>query len=168
MQETKPISHIIAGLTIAAAVIILSLIMGGQGVGQGMLPVLLVIVGLSVFIRLFGKANGYQKTFGELFSYGFKATAVLTLMLVVYMLCYSFTVPELKAETIHQTRIQMEKDKMSDEQIDQYAGLLEKYFWAFAIGGTVLAYIIIGVIGSLIGAGVTPKRPKTPFDQLSI
>ncbi len=56
--------------------------------------------------------------------------------------------------------------KLSDDQIDQSLNIASKYFWLFAIGGTVLVFIIVGAIGSLIGAAITKKRPVTPFDQL--
>ena len=42
---------------------------------------------------------------------------------------------------------------------------MEKYFWVFAIGGTMLMFVIVGAIGSLIGAAVTKKRPINPFEQ---
>jgi hypothetical protein len=33
------------------------------------------------------------------------------------------------------------------------------------LGGSVFMLVLIGTIGSLIGAAVTKKNPKTPFDQ---
>ena len=42
---------------------------------------------------------------------------------------------------------------------------MQKYFWPIAIGGVLLGFLITGAIGSLIGAAITPKSPKNPFDQ---
>ena len=52
-------------------------------------------IGLLVyFILEFGKQQEYTKSFGELFSYGFKATAFTTLILTAFMIIYSFAFPD--------------------------------------------------------------------------
>lgn len=171
MEQRKPIGHVVAGLIIAGAIILLSLVFAGNtgGMGRGWLPILIIIGGLTLFTNLYGKAHGYQKSFGELFAYGFKATTVLTLIFIAFTIIYALMFPELKAQMMDMTRAEMEKQgKMSDDEIDNAVNMLDKYYWALAIGGTLLLYVIIGAIGSLIGAAVTRKRPKTPFDQLSI
>lgn len=171
MEQNKPISHIVAGAIIAGAIILLSLLFAGNagGMGRGWLPFLIIIGGLTLFINLYGKAYGNQKSFGELFSYGFKATTVLTLIFIVFTIIYALMVPELKTQVMEMSRAEMEKQgKLSDDEIDNAVNMLDKYYWAFAIGGTLLMYVVIGAIGALIGAAITPKRPKTPFDQLSI
>ncbi|HEY0066858.1 MAG TPA: hypothetical protein VGB46_05835, partial [Flavisolibacter sp.] len=92
-----------------------------------------------------------------------------TLIFIAFTIIYALMFPELKAQMMEMTRAEMEKQgKMSDDEIDNAVNILDKYYWALAIGGTLLLYVIIGAIGSLIGAAVTRKRPKTPFDQLSI
>jgi NADH:ubiquinone oxidoreductase subunit 6 (subunit J) len=170
MEQRKPIGHVVAGLIIGGALVLLSLVFSGDGgMASGWLPILMAIGGLVLFIYLYGKANNNQKTFGELFSYGFKATAVLTLILVVFIIMTALLFPEMKTKVMEMSRLEMEKqNKLSDDEIDSAVNMLDKYYWAFAIGGTMLMYVILGAIGSLIGAAVTPKRPKTPFDQLSI
>jgi hypothetical protein len=36
------------------------------------------------------------------------------------------------------------------------------------VGGSTIFFIIIGAIGSLLGAAITKKRPNNPFDQPSV
>lgn len=170
MEQRKSIGHVVAGLIIGGALVLLSLVFSGEGgMASGWLPILITIGGLVLFINLHGKAHNNQKTFGELFSYGFKATAMLILVVVVFVIITALLFPEMKTKVMEITRAEMEKQgKLSDDEIDNAVNMMDKYYWALAIGGTLLMYVIIGAIGSLIGAAVTPKRPKTPFDQLSI
>jgi hypothetical protein len=58
-------------------------------------------------------------------------------------------------------RTQMESDgKLSEAQIDQAIGMTQKFFIPFAIGGVVIGYLILGAIGSLIGAAIAKKNPQ--------
>ena len=63
-----------------------------------------------------------------------------------------------RAETLHKELI--EAVASNDEE------LMEKYFWVFMGGATMLGFLIIGCIGSLIGAAVTKKVPKDQMNQL--
>src|SRR4051812_39074740 len=101
MQEKKPISHFVAGLTIAGILIVISLataFLMGEATQQrsGWVNYVVIIAGLIFFINQYGKAKGNYATFGELFSYGFKTTALLTLIFVLFLVILSFVYPELK------------------------------------------------------------------------
>jgi hypothetical protein len=135
--------------------------------GSGWITYLTIIGGLVLFINLYAKANDNYVTFGNLFSYGFKTTAALTAIFIVFMIILILALPEFKQQTIEASRIELEKRNMTDEQIEQSLSIVERNFWVFAIGGTMLSFVIIGAIGSLIGAAITKKRPVTPFDQSS-
>ena len=58
-----------------------------------------------------------------------------------------------------------DQGKLSDEQIDKAVEMVDKNFILFTAGGALFMYLILGLIGSLIGAAVTKKNPQTPFDQ---
>ena len=177
MQERKPISHVTAGIIIGAALILLSCIsiyITNRGTNESAskamqwLTYLILIAGLIVFINMYGKAMNYRETFGNLFAYGFKTTAVLTLLLVAFIILFNVMFPEFREKGMEMARQQMEEQgKLSESQIEQAIQFTHKYFWAIAIGGTVIVYLIIGAIGSLIGAAVTKKRPYNPLDQLN-
>ncbi|MFL5741156.1 MAG: DUF4199 domain-containing protein [Flavisolibacter sp.] len=172
MEQKKPISHITAGLLIAAILIVFSIIMSvfnGSTArpGSGWVNYLVIIAGLILFIYLYGNARNNEVGFGDLFSYGFKATAMMTLVFVIFLVIVSFTFPELKEKALEAARSEMERQgKLNDSDIDKGMNIVQKYFWVFLIGGSMLGFIIIGAIGSLIGAAVTPKRPHNPLDQL--
>jgi NADH:ubiquinone oxidoreductase subunit 6 (subunit J) len=171
MEERRPMSHVKAGLGIAGLVILISIItmfVGGNTAqpGSGFVTYLGIIGGLIIFINLYARANGNRVTFGELFSYGFKATAVYTIIFIGFLVLFSLLFPDFKNNAIEATRLQMETQKgVTERQGAESMAILEKYFWVFAIGGTTLFFVIVGAIGSLAGASLAKKNPQTPFDQ---
>lgn len=172
METRKPISHVVAGLLIAGIVIAVSMVMmliakSAGRPGSGWFTYLIIIGGLVFFINLYGKSSDYRRSFGELFSYGFKATAVYTVLFIGFLLLFSVLFPSFKTEALEAARMEMENQKgMTEDQAEQGLQMVEKYFWIFAIGGTMLGFVIIGAIGSLLGAAITKKRPQNPFEQL--
>jgi NADH:ubiquinone oxidoreductase subunit 6 (subunit J) len=174
MEAKKPINHIVAGLLIAGILIVFSIIMSlvsgtSSNPGSGWLSYLVIIAGLSLFIYLYGKAMNNTVGFGDLFAYGFKSTAVIVVVFVIFMIILSFAFPEFKEKAMDAARQEMERQgRLNDSDIEKGIELVNKYFWVFAIGGTVLAFVIVGAIGSLIGAAITPKKPKNPFEQQSV
>jgi len=173
MEEKKPISHFVAGLIIAAILVIYSIILNlldlSQNKGLGWLSYIILVGGLAFFVNLYGKAKDHQVTFGNLFSYGFKATAITTLIMVVFIVIFFMVFPEFKEKIMDAAREGMEKNgKMTDEQIDQGMQMFERNFILFSAGGVLFMYLILGAIGSLIGAAITKKQPRSPFDQQTI
>jgi hypothetical protein len=174
MQENKAITHVTAGIIIGAVLILLSCLTiyltKGDNSNSALqwLNYIIMIAGLIIFINLYGKSRDYRETFGNLFSYGFKTTAVFTLLLLAFVVLFNIIFPDFKEKGFEMARQKMEEEgKLSDTQIDQGIQMVKKYFWAFAIGGTILANLIVGAIGSLIGAAITKKRPYNPLDQLN-
>lgn len=173
MEEKKPVSHIKAGLLIALFVLVASMIIGvatGGGIGPsgGWIGFLLMIVGLLYFINLFAKANDYQLTFGELFSYGFKATTMIVLINVIYLVVIAMFIPELKQQSMEATRQEyIQRKGANDKEMEAALQFVDKYFWTMLIGTSVFLFAFIGAIGSLIGAAITKKQPKNPFGQTS-
>jgi hypothetical protein len=172
MQERKQISHIAAGLMIAGLIIVLSLILSAMGaggtMGRGSHAFLIIVGGLIYFIYQYGRANNYSKGFGDLFAYGFKTTSIFTLVFIVFVIIFTLLDPESKNKFLEITRAEMEKQsKTTDDDLDKYIGFLDKYYLLVLVGGTLLAYLVIGAIGSLIGAAVTKKRPHNPLEQFN-
>lgn len=173
MEEKKPISHIVAGLLIALGVILFSVIMnfasGNSGDPRGgWISYLIIIVGLIIFIQRYGKFKNHEVTFGELFSYGFKATTMIVLLFVIFLMILAFAMPDIKQNVLDATRLELEKQKgMNDDEIETMMEMTNKYFWVVLIGTSVFFFVLIGTIGSLIGAAITKKGPKNPFEQTS-
>lgn len=172
MDERKPITHVTAGLIIAALLVVYSIIVNFMGLTQqkalGALQYVLIIGGLVYFVTQWGKAHDYTLSFGNLFAYGFKATAVFTIINIVFLIIFFLVFPEMKEQTFEIARKQMEDNpKISEDQIEQGIDIARRFFWVGLVGGTMFFMIVIGAIGSLIGAAITKKRPHNPFDQLS-
>ncbi|HVG40917.1 MAG TPA: DUF4199 domain-containing protein [Chitinophagaceae bacterium] len=170
MEQTKPVSHVVAGLLIAAAVIVINLILNFTGnsgnTSAGMLMYLVIIIGLAIMVNRYGKSTNYTQSFGNLFSYGFKATAVFTIMFIIFLIIFNLMFPEFKEQAMEMARTKLEeRGSLSDDEMDKALEISKKYFWIFAIGGTMLGFIIVGAIGSLLGAAITKKRPNNPFEQ---
>lgn len=120
------------------------------------------VIGIIWAVNNYGKQINYKATFGNYFAHGFKVTAVVTVIMILYVGIFITLFPEFKDKTIEEARIQMEKGgKMSSEQITQAITMTKKFFMAFAIGGTLLSYLIFGALAALIGAAITKKEPNT-------
>ncbi len=172
MENKKPLTHAVAGLGIAVLVIIIAIITmalsgGTAQPGSGFMTYVVIIAGLILFIRLYGAAKNNQVTFGELFSYGFKATAVYTIIFIGFLFLLGIVMPEFKDQVLKASSQQMESGSTKAKQLEESRILVEKNFWTFLIAGTTMFLVIIGAIGSLIGAAVTKKNPPLSTDQFA-
>jgi hypothetical protein len=93
-----------------------------------------------------------------------KVSALVTIIILVYSIVYFQIFPDTKEMIFDKMREEMIKQgQVSDEQIDQSVTFMRKYFNVFFIGGGIFMTMIMGLIGSLIGAAVAKKNPSTPF-----
>jgi hypothetical protein len=173
MEQKKPVSHFVAGVILAAIVCIYSTALNFMGMAQnkalGWLAYLLFAVVLIIFISMYGKARNNEVTFGNLFSYGFKATAFATLIIIVFLIAFFVALPEYKTKILEIAQKNMEdQGKMTDEQIQKAVGWFSNNFYLFMCGGALFMYLLCGAISSLIGAAITKKKPYNPVDQMSI
>ncbi|SFQ35463.1 DUF4199 domain-containing protein [Parafilimonas terrae] len=109
-------------------------------------------------------------TFGNLFAHGFKTTAVITVIVLLYtILAFKVLFPEMIDKSIEMTRQKMEADgKASDSQIDQAISMMREHYVLFAVVGVIVGFAIIGAISSLIGAAIAKKKPQDPFGNQPI
>lgn len=172
MEPKKSTSPAIAGLIISAVLIVYSLILQFtnqyQNTVLGFLSYAILFIGLIYFINQYGKSQNNTVGFGGLFGYGFKATAVITLVCVAFMLAYFLAFPEAKEKIIEAARLSAEDSGQSESQIEEGMKMYEKNFYLFMIGGGIFGYLVMGCIASLIGAAVTKKKPANPIDQLDM
>src|SRR4029079_18272816 len=124
MEQKKPISHIVAGLVIGAILIAYTCALYFTGIQQtgiyGWLPIFFIIIGLVVFVNLYGKAMNNQVTFGNLFAYGFKTTAFLTLIVIAFTIIFFFAFPDIKEKALESARQRMEeRGNLTPDEIDK-------------------------------------------------
>lgn len=127
----------------------------------------IVIGGIIYGNILYANQNGNNVSFGNIFAHGFKTTAVLIVISVLYtLLSLKVLFPDMIDKIIEMSRIEMEKNpKMTDEIIEQAISMTRKFFIPFAVGGVLIGTGFMGAIASLIGAGVAKKNPVDPFKQ---
>ncbi len=172
MESRKPISHIVAGVILGATLIVFRLVMYFGGVEEtgtmAWLPIFIMVGGLIVFVNMYGNAMKNEVTFGNLFSYGYKTTAVMTLVVILCSIVFILLFPEAKEKGFEMARQKMtEKGNLTDDEIEKSLQMVRKMFWVFTIGGILLVYAIVGAIGSAIGAAITKKKPVNPANQLN-
>ena len=129
---------------------------------------ILMVAGLIFFVNQYGNALDNQVTFGNLFSYGFKTTALLALIMIAFTVILFSIFPDIREKMVEIARQRMEDRNTPEDQIDKGIEMWQKMFWVLTIGGIILVYAIVGAIGSLIGAAVTKKKPVNPLDQMSM
>jgi amino acid transporter len=169
-MEKKPLSHIVAGVIIGAVMIVYSMFLQLADLSNNKplayLSYVITIAMLVFFILQFGKANNNDKTFGQLFSYGFKASAVSAIISIAFMAIFFIVFPEYQEKIWDNARTEMAKNpQITEAQIEQGVEIGKKFFWIFLIAGGIFITMLIGAIGSLIGAGVAKKNPPSPFQQ---
>ena len=172
MEQKKPMTHFVAASVIAAVLIVYTLILQLTGLwknpSMAWISYLLMVAGLIIFIIQYGNALNNQVTFGNLFSYGFKTTALLALIMIAFTIILFLIFPDIKQKMVETATQRMEERNTPDDQIEKGIEMWQKMFWVFTIGGIILVYAIVGAIGSLIGAAVTKKKPVNPLDQMSM
>jgi hypothetical protein len=168
-MEKKAISHIMAGLVIAGVQIVYSMFLTFMDLSGnrtlGFLSLLILLAGLIFFITQYGKSVDHNAEFGQLFSFGFKATAVTTIIVLAFQVLFFLVFPEYRDKMEEISREQMYKQGLNDSQVEQAIEFTRRFFWPFLIAGTLVSSLFVGAIGSLIGAGITKKNPKSPFQQ---
>ena len=121
MDQQKPISHIAAGLIIAGVLVVLSSILNFMDLsmkpGVTFLQPAVIILALVLFIRSWGNANGNRLSFGNLFAYGFKTTAVFTIITIIFTIIFLLLFPDLKEKSLEMARQKLEDDpRVTEEQ----------------------------------------------------
>jgi ammonia channel protein AmtB len=171
MEETKIMSPQIKGLLISLIIIILGI--AGYYTNLGFSTwfnwVVNCVMFIAIIIACIHFANQKQGlvTFGNVFLHGFKITAVIAIIVLVYTLL-SFTVlfPDMKEKIFEMQRTKMEQSGIDDDKLEQAMTMMKKYFMIFLVLGVIFGTLIWGCIASLIGAAVAKKKKVNPLDQI--
>ena len=126
------------------------------------------IGGIIWSIYSFGKQVNYNSTFGNYFAHGFKVSAFVTAIMIIYVIIFIVLFPDFKENAIDEARKAMqEKNNLTPDQISQGIEMTRKFFIVFLIGGTLIGYLIIGAIASLVGAAITKKQPNNMVGDIN-
>ena len=173
-MEAKVTTPVIKGIIITLILIVYGLVLyfTNQMMNKSLsyAQYLILIAGLIWSCVSYSNQLNANVTFGNLFAHGFKTTAVVTVLIIIYtVIALKFLFPDIVDKTLEMSRQEMEKaGSISDSQIDQQLNMVRDNFMLFAIAGILIFFAIVGAIGSLIGAAVAKKRPQSPFGNQPI
>jgi hypothetical protein len=171
-QTVTPVTT--KGLILGLILIVIALVIYFSGIdmtsGIQYLGYLIFLAGIIFCITQYGKQINHTATFGNYFAHGFKISAIVTIIMIVYVIAFILVFPEFKDKAMEVARKNMQSKNLSEEQIDTALGWSRKFFTTFLIAGTLVGYLVFGAIASLIGAAVTKKNPvgfQQQIDQTS-
>lgn len=150
------ISLILIILALAGIFLDLNAASGFQWAG-----ILIFFGGIIWSVISYGKQIEYNSTFGNYFVHGFKVTALVTVIMIIFLVVLILVYPDFKETAMAQSAEQMRKNPdLTPQQIEQSLQMADKMFMVITIGFTLISYLIIGVIASLIGGAVTKRNPR--------
>lgn len=171
-MEKKPVTHFVVGIVVGLTLIILFLAFyftgnAFQKSAISYLPTLIFVIAIVYSVIQYAKANQGNVTFGSCFSYGFKASAVVAIVMAIFLTVFIISFPDYKESFLQFMTAEMEKSNsnLSDEQKETSVAMMGKFFNISVIGGGIFMNLLVGVIASLIGAAMAKKNPKDPFAQ---
>ena len=168
-METKITTHITKGVLIALIFIIYSLV--GHVLNFdleswfGWIATGIFIIAIIWSVVIYGNQMNNNVTFGNLFSHGFKVTAVVICITFVYTLLSVYVIFPDSIDRITRKGIEtaIQQGKMTSDQAQQSSAMIKKITTVSLLAGSVVINAIIGALGSLIGAAVAKKNPQGPF-----
>jgi hypothetical protein len=169
-METKVTTPVTKAVIISLILIVFSLAVQFLNLAQnkavGALQFVILLGGIIWSCTSYAKQMDANVTFGNVFAHGFKVTAAITAIMVLFtIISLKFINPEMRDTALQQARTQLEEKNMSDDQIDQALTFTRKYFVVLTTGGSLFFFLVAGLISSLIGAAVAKKNPQGPFVQ---
>lgn len=168
-MEKKVTSHFTKGLVIGLIMVAIGLVFQVLDIYERWVQWLtLGLYLIAIIWTCVSYANEMEGniTFGKVFGHGFKTAAIVALIAIAAFAITYMIMPEIKDKALEKAREQMaENPKLTEEMIDQAITMTGKFFFLFGVVGALFGYAFIGLIGSLIGAGVAKKNPNQGMPQ---
>lgn len=163
-------THIMYGFIIGLIMIIVNVILYMTGLAfnratawVSYLAYIPFLAGIILNGAAFSKANDGFVTFGNVFASCFKASAIITLILLVWAFISLAIFPDIKDKGIEMARESMMRGQnISDDQMDKALEMTRKYFTTFMVAGVLFGTMIWGALFSLLGAAFAKKKGNSP------
>jgi ABC-type multidrug transport system permease subunit len=159
ITSTTTKGSIIALILMVIALIIYFLNIDSNGPVKW-LQLILFVAGVIWAVMSYGKEINYNSTIGNYFGYGFKVSAVATVILIIYTVIFILIFPDVKETALEQARKNMIEKNVPTDQMQQGMEFTKKFFMVFAIVGLLIVNLLCGAIAALVGAAVTKKEPN--------
>ncbi|WP_143310500.1 DUF4199 domain-containing protein [Chitinophaga vietnamensis] len=159
-------NHLLYGIITGIALILISIVLYVTKLNQqswaGWISLVVLMAGVILSCIDYGK-NNEGLTFGNIFANGFRTTAVITVLSVLFTILFITIFPDVKDQALEAARQKMEAQHQSEETIEKALEITKKMFIPFVIGGSLLSNVFFGAIAALIGAAVARKaKPGQP------
>ena len=169
-MEKQIMSPATKGLLIGLALIIISLVIlltkQENNKSLGGISIAVMLGGIIWACLSFSKQMDGNVTFGNIFSHGFKTSALVGALVSLWVaLTLGLLFPETIDRALEAERMNMIKKQMSDEDIENAMKIGKKIAVPMGVIFTVILYLVIGAIGSLIGASLAKKNPNPVFQD---
>lgn len=168
-MEKAVTTHITKGIVLALVLIVLSLVGHLLNIDLeswfGWISIAIFIIAIVVSVNIYGKQMNNNVTFGNLFSHGFKVTAVAICITFIYTLLSVYIIFPDSIDRIMQKGVEkaIQEGKMTSDQAQQNSAMMKKIITITILAGALFINALIGAIGSLLGAAITKKVPQDPF-----
>jgi hypothetical protein len=158
-MKTK--NHIWYGLIAAGLIIALFLIQyfsgipfGHTGIRWASIGIIVLVVILSCFRygKLFEDAS-----FGELFSNGFRTTAVTVVIFAIFFIVFVQLFPDYKEKFVLEV-VAAGPNAASTADREKDIAMLRDNFLVSALAGSLINYLVPGLLAALLGAALAKKK----------
>ncbi len=164
-MENKITSHLLKGVIIVGTLIVLDIVLqkAYSTVPDGvryMSRLVICFVGVLGGCILYMKQTGGAPSFGEVFSHGFKTTAVVAFFMALYtFIAVKFIYPPPGAAEMEAAVKAIEQQGSAlHEEARQLAAKAAENRWIIYVSLSIFASLIPGLLGSLAGGVIAKKN----------
>jgi len=165
MEQTRITSHIIKAVAIAVVLMALDYFIAHKTtlalpLAVRLLPTVWMVAGVAVSGIIYGNQTNGSRRFGDVFAHGFKTTAMVAVIIAVYtFIIIKFVFPPSAHDIELNMKALMEQGGMLEQEARRNAEANAKHAWIIEVSGNILAKVVLGAVGSLIGAALAKKKP---------
>jgi hypothetical protein len=158
-NTTRPFTHLIKGIIIAVLLMVLDY-MARKATTElpsaiQFLPLACMVIGIAASCIIYGYQTNGTLGFGDLFAHGFKTTAVVAVIMAVYtFIIIKYVFPPTAHDIDLATKAILDQGGILEQEARQKAIGNAKNAWVIEVSGTIMAKVVIGLAGSLIGAAL--------------
>jgi len=164
-MERKITSRITKGVIITGTLIVLDIILQKtyNPVPDGtryLARLLVTFAGVLASCIVYSRQSGGNLLFGDIFSHGFKTTAVIAFLMAVYTFVavkWIYPAPSAAEMDAAVKAIELQGNTLHEEA-KQMAAQAAKNRWIVYVSASLFVSLVPGLLGSLAGAAITRKN----------